>query len=249
MENGLYIYCLIGTGETRNFGSIGIGDRGDPVTTISYRDLGAVVSSVSMDRYVVSSKTMLNHEKVIESVMKDYTVLPVRFYNVAPHAEGVRTLLRKRYTEFKKLLRELDHKVELGLKALWKNMEAIFKEIAEENAEIKAARDKGIAPSAGEASQNKGALGEIVKLALESKKAREREILLLPLRRIPSAFCLNRTYGDDMIMNAAFLVDRDWEKEFDNAVKKLASGYGDRIEFKYVGPAPPYSFVNIVVKE
>ena len=77
MQEGQYLYCIIGTGEARNFGPIGIGGRGDPVTTIAYRDLSTVVSSVPMSKYVVSKEIMLDHEKVIEAVMKDYTVLPV----------------------------------------------------------------------------------------------------------------------------------------------------------------------------
>lgn len=234
VEEGQYVYCIIGTGEARNFGPIGIGDQGNPVTSIAYRDLGAVVSSVPMTRYVVSKETMLTHEKVIEMVMRDYTVLPVRFYTVAPNAEEVRSLLRRRYQEFKKLLRELDNKVELGLKALWLDMNTIFAEIVAEHEE---------------AGQNKGAMDEMIKLALCNRTAREREALLLPLRRICGDLCLNKTYGDDMLMNVAFLVDRDREREFDSEVQKLATQYGDRIEFKYVGPAPPYSFANIVVKE
>lgn len=249
MHEGQYVYCIVGTGEARNFGPVGIGDQGDPVTTIAYRDLGAVVSSVPMTKYVVSKETMLTHEKVIEIVMKDYTVLPVRFYTVAPNAEEIRSLLRRRYLEFKKLLRELDNKVELGLKALWRDMNAIFEEIVKENGESKALRARMMAPLAEEAGQAKGAVSKMVKLALEQRKAREREALLQPLRQIASDFCLSKTYGDDMIVNAAFLVDRAREKEFDSRVEQLASEYGDRMEFKYVGPAPPYSFVNIVVKE
>ncbi|MBI2304650.1 MAG: GvpL/GvpF family gas vesicle protein [Chloroflexi bacterium] len=248
-EEGQYIYCVIGTGEARNFGPMGIGDRGDPVTTISYRDLSAVVSSVPMTKYVVSKETMLAHEKVIETVMKDDTVLPVRFYTIAPTAEEVRSLLRKRYPEFKKMLRELDNKVELGLKVIWRDMNAVFEGIMEESPDIKAVRAKVLAHSAGEAGQDKATLSEIVKLALEDKKAKERETLLRPLRRLSSDFCLNRTYGDDMIMNAAFLVDRIREREFDSRVEQLTSERGDTLEFKYVGPAPPYSFVNIVVTE
>jgi len=207
-----------------------------------------VVSSVPMTRYVVSKETMLTHEKVIELVMRDYTVLPVRFYTVAPNAEEVRSLLRRRYPEFKKLLRELDNKVELGLKALWRDMNAIFEEIVEENQKIKTARVEMMAHSGQEASQ-RGAVAETVKLALRDKTARERETLLQPLRHICGDLRLNKTYGDDMLLNAAFLVDRDREREFDSEVQKLASRYGGRIQFKYVGPAPPYSFVNIVVKE
>ena len=247
-EEGQYLYCIIGTGEARNFGPIGIGDQGNPVTTIAYRDLGAVVSSVPMNRYVVSKETMLTHERVIETVMKEYTVLPVRFYTVAPNAEEVRSLLRRRYLEFKKLLRELDNKVELGLKALWRDMNAIFAEIVEEKEEIKAATAEMMARSGEEASQ-KDVVDEMVKLALRDMTAREREALLQPLTRICGGFCLNKTYGDDMLMNAAFLVDRDRERDFDVEVQRLAAQYGDTIEFKYVGPAPPYSFVNIVVKE
>jgi len=221
------------------------------VTTIAYRDLSAVVSSVPMSKYIVSKEIMLDHEKVIEAVMKDYTVLPVRFYTVAPNAEEIRNLLRRRYQEFKKLLRELDNKVELGLKALWKDMDAIFKEVVEEEEENRVVRDKVMAGAGRDAGQDKAAISRKVKLALEEKKAKEREALLQlqPLRKASSDFCLNTTHGDDMIMNAAFLLDRAREKEFDSWVEELGVHYGDRIEFKYVGPVPPYSFVNIVVKD
>jgi len=249
VHEGQYLYCIIETREARNFGRIGIGGRGDPVITIAYRDLSAVVSSMPMNKYVVSKETMIAHEKVIEAVMKDYTVLPVRFYSVAPNAEEIRSLLRRRYHEFKKLLRELDNKVEFGLKAIWKEMDAIFKEIVEENEENKVTRDKVTADSGEDVGPDKAALSRRVKLALEEKKAKEKEVLLQPLRKVCSDFCLNTTYGDDMIMNAAFLVDRAREKEFDSCVEQLGVHYGERIEFKYVGPAPPYSFVNIVVKE
>ena len=249
VQEGQYIYCIVGTSEARNFGPIGIGDRGDPVTTIAYKDLGAVVSSIPMTKYVVSKETMISHEKVIEAVMKDHALLPVRFYTVAPNAEEIRSLLRRRYLEFKKLLRELDNKVELGLKVFWRDMDCIFQEIVKENAEIKALRAKMTGCSAKEAGQDKGALGEMLKLALENKRAKEREVLLQPLRQLSSDSCLNMTYGDNMLMNATFLVDRSREKELDGEVEELAARYNGRIEFKYVGPVPPYSFVNIVVKE
>ncbi|MDO8674086.1 MAG: GvpL/GvpF family gas vesicle protein, partial [Dehalococcoidia bacterium] len=212
-EQGQYIYCIIGTGDSRNFGPIGIGGRGDPVTTIAYRDLAAVVSSVSMARYEVGKDTMVAHEKVIETVMKDHALLPVRFYTVAPNAEEIRNLLRTRYIEFQKLLRELDNKVELGLKAIWKDMNAVFSELARENEKIKAAAT----------TVDKDALSKIIKSALEEKKIGEREALLGPLRRISVDFRLNMAYGDDMIMNAAFLVDRAREMEFDSEVERLAS--------------------------
>lgn len=249
VEEGKYLYCLIEGSDARNFGPIGIGDRGDEVTTISYQGLSAVISSVPMSKYVVSRETMTRHERVIEEVMKDYTVLPVRFYTVAPTVDEIRSLLKKRYAEFRNLLRYLDNRVELGLKALWKDMETVFREIVEEDEEIRALQKKIARASPKGADVAKKALAARMKARLEEKRTQEAERLLDPLKRISVAVHLNRTHGDDMMCNAAFLVDRRWEREFDIQVDELTAAHGDRVKFLYVGPAPPYSFVNIVVKE
>lgn len=249
MEEGKYLYCLIEGGDTRNFGPIGIGDRDDEVTTISYQGLSAVISSVPMSRYVVSRETMIRHEEVIEKVMKDCTVLPVRFCTVAPTVDEIRSLLKNRYAEFRSLLRYLDNRVELGLKALWKDMEAVFREIIGANEEIRALREKTGRASSERADAARKALSARMKALLEEKKAQEAEGLLDPLKKISLDVRFNRTHGDDMICNAAFLVDRRWEREFDIRVEELVAAHGDRVKFLYVGPAPPYSFVNIVVSE
>lgn len=245
MFEGLYVYCVIGTGEVRNFGPIGIGGRGDAVTTIAHRDLSTVVSSVPMGKYVVGQATMLAHERVIEKVMADHTVLPVRFYTVAPNAEEIRRLLRTRYAEFKKLLRELDNKVELGLKALWKDMNQVLRDVVAAGLQE---AGSGAGPQ-GSPGNNKAEAEKKLRFALGQKRPQARELLLEPLRPLAVDICLNRTYGDDMIMNAAFLVDRSREREFDARVERLSVDYSDTIELKYVGPAPPYSFVNIVIKD
>jgi hypothetical protein len=171
--------------------------------------------------------------------------LPVRFHTVAPNAEEIRSLLRTRYAEFRQLLRQLDNKVELGLKAIWKDMNRVLQDILGEWPQ-----ENGLTAT-GEASLdwNTAAGAQRVRLALEEKKANDREFLLQPFRRLAVDLRLNKTYGDDMIMNTAFLVDRSREREFDALVQQLGAQCLDSIEFKYVGPAPPYSFVNIVIKD
>jgi hypothetical protein len=57
----------------------------------------------------------------------------------------------------------------------------------------------------------------------------------------------NKTIGDRMVLNGAFLVDAEKESKFDEAVQSLDQDLSDRLMFKYVGPVPPYNFVNIVV--
>ena len=230
------MYGIIGTEEAGSFGSIGIGGRGDPVTTIAYRDLSAVVSSVPMDNYMAGLGPMLSHQRVLEKVMKEHTLLPMRFYTVAPTAHAVRGLLRVCYRQFKQLLRELDSKVELGLKAQWKDIDQML-----------GRSSPSTLPAPGGLTAPPARQG--MWLALDKRRTQVREVLLQPLRPLTAGLCLNRTGSDDIIMNAAFLIDRSREGEFDAQVGQLSDRFRDTIQFRYVGPVPPYSFVNILVRE
>ncbi|HWC77535.1 MAG TPA: GvpL/GvpF family gas vesicle protein, partial [Blastocatellia bacterium] len=68
------------------------------------------------------------------------------------------------------------------------------------------------------------------------------------LRDAAVASRANKPIGDKMIMNAAFLVERDREAEFDQKVKEIAARYEGKLSFKYSGPWPPYNFVHIRLK-
>ncbi len=245
---GKYIYCIIGTKQERNFGSIGIGGRGDEVLTIGYEDLSMVISNHPMTKFVVNRESMLAHEKVIEEVMKEFdSVLPVRFGTVASNADEIRNLLDRRYREFKNALRDMDHKVELGVKGIWKNMDVIFKEITEENKEIKKLKEEIQKDTRKKNIQAKMKVGKMVQTALVKKKEKEQELIVDALRRTAFEYKLNKTIGDTMFINAAFLVDKGREKEFDNIMDDLGEEYKDRIKFMYAGPLPVFNFVNIVI--
>jgi len=247
-KSGHYIYCIIGTRQERNFGPIGIGGRGDEVLTIGYDDLSMVVSNHPMTRFVVSRENMLAHQKVIEEVMKEFdSVLPVRFGTVAASADEVRNLLDRRRGEFTTALRNMDHKVELGVRGTWENMEIIFKEIAEENKEIMKAKE--VIQNAGDRNNTRAKvkIGKLVEGALVRKKGKEQELIVDGLRKIAVDHKLNKTVGDEMFINASFLVDKGWEKEFDNAMDDLSEKYEDRIKFAYSGPMPVFNFANIVI--
>ena len=270
-KEGKYIYCIVGTSQERNFGPIGIGGKGDEVLTVGYKDLSMVVSNHPMSKFVVNRENMLAHEKVIEEVMKEFnSVLPVRFGTVASGADEIRNLLDRRYREFKNLLRDMDHKIELGVKGRWKNMNLIFKEIAEENKEIKRLKEKiqnnppefpptllykrgaggdfkGGLGGFSNGVQAKTEIGKMVEQALAKKKGEEAEKIVDTLRRTAIEYKLNKTVGDEMFMNAAFLVDKGREKEFDNIMDDLSDQYKGRIKFMYTGPLPVFNFVNIVI--
>jgi hypothetical protein len=247
-KEGKYIYCIIGTEQERNFGPIGLGGRGDEVLTIGYNDLSMVVSSHPMAKFVVNRENVLAHQRVVELVMNEFdSVLPVRFGTIASNAGEIRNLLDRRYREFKNFLKDMDHKIELGVKGLWQDMSVIFKKIAEDNKKIKQFKEKIKNNSSTTNTRTKIAVGRKVKQFLIKKKKEEAEKIVSFLKRASFDYRLNRTIGDEMFMNAAFLVDRGREKEFDNIMDDLSERYKNRVNFKYAGPLPVFNFVNIVI--
>jgi hypothetical protein len=246
-KEGKYIYCIIGTRQDRNFGPLGIGGRGDEVLSIGYDDLSMVVSSYPVTEVAGTRENMVGHEKVIEEVMREFDgVLPVRFGTIASNADEIRSLLDRRRREFKNALRDMDHKVELGVKAMWKDMGAVFSQIVEENELIRDLREH-LKRNDRQNIQAKTGLGQLVKSQLDKKKKKQAEEIVDRLRRTSFEYKLNATIGDEMFANAAFLVDKGREKEFDNIMDELSDEYQDRIEFLYAGPLPVFNFVNIVI--
>ena len=211
---GLYIYCIIPSDQERNFGPIGI--DGEDVLTIGYENIAMVVSGHPISKVVISKDNILIHEKVVEAVMKEFDcVLPVRYGTIAASADEVRNLLDRRFREFKNALRDMDHMVEVSVKARWKNMDIVFKEIEKDNKEISAATQVAKTNKSTNHDDARAQIGEMVQEALVRKKEESAEDITDRLRRTSYDFKLNKVTGDDMFMNAAFLVGKGKELEFD----------------------------------
>lgn len=248
---GKYLYCIIRCPEERSFKEAApIGDVQGIVHTIPYNSLSAVVSESAVTDYDSTRANMLAHERVQEMVMREFTILPVRFGTVAQSEsaiENIRRLMHRRHQEFDQLLSDMEGKVELGLKVLWWDEKAILEEVLAQNESLRKLRDslKGMPPQASH--YDRIHLGEMVKEALDRKRASEAATILAPLRQLARNTVENKIIVDRMIVNAAFLVDRHLEAEFDQAVRKLDENLGHRVAFKYIGAVPPYNFVNITV--
>lgn len=247
VATGEYVYCVIRPREPRAFATRGIGERGDAVRTIHFKGLAAVASASPVVEYEGSRRNMMAHTLVLEEVMQDFTVLPVRFGTVAPSEETIREkLLGKRYEELNGLVEEMRDRVEMGLKAFWYE-DVIFGEIVDENADLRRLRDSLAGRSPEETYYDRIRVGEMVERAMVAKRVVDTEKILSRLRPLTYKTKLNKTITDRMVLNGAFLLDQDRDAAFDQAVKELDGELSRRLIFKYVGPVPPYNFVNIVV--
>ncbi len=246
MSEGKYIYCIIDDSKVQTFGPLGIGGRGDELYTVCFNDLAAVVSNSPIINYSVSRENMIAHEKAIEEVMKKHLVLPVRFCTIAEDDEKVKKILEREHNRFVDLLKNIKGKKELGLKAIFKE-DVIYKDILEKYEDIGALKEKTAALPPEKTYYQRMELGKMVEAALQKEKEFYKEDILDTIAPSAVEVKINNTYGERMIINAAFLINEDKEAEFDQKVQELADKYGDKMKFKYVGTLPPFNFINLTI--
>ena len=245
---GKYLYCVIKEAEPRKFNILG--QEGKEVYTINEGNLAICVSDTSKEEFSFIREHLTCHQKVIEDVMKEgYDVLPIRFGTVAKSEEDIKEkVLKGSRKEILETFPIVEGRIELGLRALWKDMPSIFQEIVKEN--------PGIQRAKREAQENPfqmkiAGVGELVIKALDAKRENEAEKILRPLKKLAVDFKERELLRspeptkDSMILSSAFLVGKEKEKEFDDRIEELIKEYENRIKFIYIGPIPPFNFVEL----
>src|SRR5205085_2428288 len=207
---GKYVYCIIETDEPRSFGPMGIGGRGDDVYTIHHKGLAAVVSNTPLMVYDPTRENVFAHEQVNETVMREFTVLPMAFGALFRTEDDIIELIRGTYDALRDVLTKMEGKVEFGLKVNW-DRDRVIAELEQQNEEIRQLKEQITSRTTGSTYFARMQLGRLVETALSDQAdAYIRDVYSL-LRDTAVASRANKPIGDKMIMNAAFLVARDRE--------------------------------------
>jgi hypothetical protein len=242
---GRYVYCIIRASQPLKFGAIGMDEQWPEVYTINFKDMAAVISEIPLAPLDSTRENVLAHERVNETVMRDHTVIPMSFGTIFKTREDIVELLRSAYDAFADVLSKMQDKLEYGLKVLW-DRDEIVRTIEQEDEDIHRLKTE-ISSQKGSTYFARMQYGRLIDGALQQRSERYVAEFLQRLRDVSVASRVNRAIGDKMIMNAAFLVQRDQEPAFDRRIKEIASTF-DKLTFKYTGPWPPYNFVNIRLK-
>ena len=246
-EEGKYVYCIIKSPEERDFGPIGIGEATGRVYTVHHQDLAAVVSDTPIRIYDPTRENVLAHELVNETVMREFTVIPMSFGTIFRTKEDIMELLRSTYRAFDDVLNKMRDKIEFGLKVLW-DRDKVIARLEESDEEISRLKAEITGNAQSSTYFARMQLGRLVEAALERTANDYVLDIHESLKPVAVASRSNKPIGDRMMMNAAYLVERTRDHEFDEAVRALSRKYEDLLSFKYTGPWPPYNFVNIKLR-
>ena len=257
-----YIYCVIDCDEAA-FSLDGVGPCGDSgVFAITHDGIAAVVCATSEEKLEISRGNTLAHQRVMEAAMqRGHTVLPVRFNTIAEDKGGtaaeqriVDHVLAGRREEIRGLLSKMRPLVELGVKASWTNMNEVFREIAQTNAEIRSLRKTLLAAGGPATTGRRPArmtdqirLGEMVKKALEKQKTDLEASLRVRLSLVAAEVRKNKTFGDPMFANLALLVDKAQQPAVEAVLSAFEARQAGAVKLRCVGPLPPSNFVELVI--
>jgi vacuolar-type H+-ATPase subunit E/Vma4 len=86
-------------------------------------------------------------------------------------------------------------------------------------------------------------LGELVVHALEQRREGEGADIVEKLEPFAEAAVSNQLSAPDDVVNVAFLVERDRQEEFENAVEGVGEELAGRVRLRLLGPVAPYDFV------
>jgi len=246
-QQGRYIYGIIEEQGKKQFGVDGIGDNG--VVTINYKDLAAVVSCAPVKSYNRFEEQSIapglkTHQLVLENVMRDYTVIPMGFGIIAQSENDVKKLLKAAYIDLKDTLREIDNRIELNVQVVCSEA-GLLNEVVSNNETVNRLSRELLSGNTA-SDKIRIEVGRMVAAALHELKGECRRDTLEALNKVAVTSCPGKLSDAQMIVNESFLVARDREAEFDREVDRLAETHKGRLKFKYLGPMPAYSFVNLI---
>ncbi|MDO8369937.1 MAG: GvpL/GvpF family gas vesicle protein [Candidatus Nitrotoga sp.] len=227
--------------------SNGIGDA--PLEMVAYRDLLAVISSVDAARFdpglsdqAASTQELLKADLLKYQQVNSYLLeksvhggmLPLTFGLTSFDNHDVETVLERAYLQLRTHLDRLKGKVELVVQASW-DMSRIIPEIARIHPEF--------------ISADPVQTGKLLFDAAEAKKKGFIEAIHNQLSPLAQDFSDGSHKTKSLILNRSYMVARTQEIQFDAAVNTLAEHYDAILDFRYIGPLPAYSFVNIELNQ
>jgi len=248
--SGKCIYCLIESGKEEEFAEEGVGEEGSAIYSVSAGGIAAVVgdsmsgSPLTMNKEELVKK-LAAHQAVVEGVMKGHTVLPVKFGTTAMNNDEVASILLQGANQFRELLNNIRGKVEVDVVAFWNK--TVFKDVLEEEPDIRKARDEVAAKGKEVTLEDSVKVGQMLAEALASREAEYARRIMGTLGDCSLDMRQNRIARDDMIVNTAFLIKEEDQKLFDDKVMDLNNEFNDLVDFRCVGPLPPYSFSTIEI--
>jgi hypothetical protein len=247
----LYVYGIV---DSHRFETLpGEGHEAGDVVSVSCGTFAAAVSGLSSRIIAAMPHNVWRHERVLERLMQDHTVLPLRFGTICPNADTLREFLGPLTNDLLNDLERVRGKVELALRIVDGNrsipLRATGLRVLTTDHQVATALHSLIGTSNDDEPTGRGAAYLRARMRHHHNEiAREdsakqlgqllRQKLDAVLKDIVCAPPADASAG----YRASCLVERDLVPAFADALERFRVDH-PQFEVTCTGPWPPYSFV------
>ncbi|QSQ17817.1 GvpL/GvpF family gas vesicle protein [Myxococcus landrumensis] len=227
-----YLHGVVRAKGPLKLGALGLGMPPARIHGVREGALTALVSPIATHRVDPTRANLMAHQRAAEVILREHTLLPVAFGTVLSSRTQVQQLLRATKGVLTTALSSLDGKVELGVKVLH-HREHLARRMELEDLSLRRRADEMEA-------EHERRLWH----AVELRAALDMAAMLESLRPLAAASRIHSPVGERMLLNTAFLVTRAEVPAFEAKVRTLAAR-SDLYSFRFTGPWPAYSFVDV----
>ena len=246
----IYLYAIVPAAERSPFDAAGVW-RGDPrVRTICADALAAVVGAAPPIDFRALSRDdavrfLLAHQRVVESVMRSSAALPVKFGTTLPDEAAVVGMLVRGAMVLAGPLAELSQHVQIELIVSW-SIDGILREVAAEDGVVRLKAEIA-AQAGGVTGDQRVAIGKLVKDSIDRRRECYRSRIVATVRSVAADLVENALMDDRLVANLALLLATDASDALDQRLAELDEEFGKGLNFRCIGPLPPYSFATVEV--
>lgn len=240
----LYVYGIMRARDAQRAVAGSQKGEGPHLEVVEHRDVSALVTRLADGELKLRRDNVLAHADVLQAASAVGPVLPVRLGTALRDDEAVaEDLLAPRAAALLTRLDELEGKAEMQVKGTYAE-EPLLRSILDQDPALRNAvqRTRGLPAAATHFDQIR--IGEAISGSVEARRVVDGEAMLGSLRPLAIAVSVAGPHHERAVLNAAFLVERERLSDFDAAVEALSREWSPEVEFKLIGPLPPYSFVE-----
>jgi hypothetical protein len=238
-----YVYAVVSADADLPVDMKPVGGSPDGIAIIEHGELAAVVSDVPVDKPLGRKADLVAHERVVNAIAAETTVLPMRFGGVVSDDRAViDELLAQHQDWFQQALDQLDGCVEFVLHGRY-DEDVLFSRILEQNGEIAKLSEQVRGQDPDASYYERIRLGEAISKEVEGARAMDATTAEQWLAPYAEAVAAKDVDGEDGAVHLALLVRRDRRSDFEQAVDSLGDDWDSRVALRLIGPVAPFDFL------
>ena len=248
ISSGIYIYGIVFHSDDDY---TCLSDSG--VYSLNYKNISAIVSNKvnikldSLDRESLAY-LLIEHQKINEIIIANgkRIIIPMQLGTILDSEADVTKILQTGYALIVEIFKKIEHVEEDDLIVKWSDFSLTLKEVSEAP-DVTLLKERYINNEARE-QKDLIAIGALIKEKIDIKNKEITDKIINTL--LPSCIDVKQheTMGDEMLINAAFLIEKGNSELFSQLIDALDAEFSDKLGFKIVGPLPCYSFYTLEVK-